>query len=76
MCPGRFFAKQEVLTAVGNMIVKFDIEFIRYVQHDGKNSERAPEPDLKNAGSGALLPDRDIIVRLRKLPPLYLRRGA
>ena len=70
MCPGRFFAKQEVLTAVGIMIVKFDIEFIRYVQHDGKNSDVGQEPDVKNAGSGALLPDRDIIVRLRKLPPL------
>lgn len=71
MCPGRFFAKQEILVAVGVMIVRFDIEMIGYIERDGKNSERGPEPDVKNAGSGALLPDRDIMVRLRKLPPLY-----
>lgn len=71
MCPGRFFAKQEILTAVGIIILRFDIELIRYIEHDGKNSERGPEPDVRKAGSGALLPDRDIMVRVRKHPPPY-----
>jgi hypothetical protein len=37
MCPGRFFAKQEILTAVAIMILKFDIHCIKFVHHNGKN---------------------------------------
>ncbi|KAF4634070.1 hypothetical protein G7Y89_g4045 [Cudoniella acicularis] len=61
MCPGRFFAKQEVLAAVALMIAKFEMEFVGYVTHEGKKSERGPRPDLKNAGSGALVPDGDLM---------------
>ena len=66
MCPGRFFAKQEVLTAVAMMIVKFDIEFVELVHLDGKKSARGPEADVKGAGTGALSPDRDMTVRIRR----------
>jgi cytochrome P450 len=66
MCPGRFFAKQEILTAVAVMILKFDIEFVEFIHHNGRTSERGPEADVNGAGAGALFPDRDIMVRLRR----------
>lgn len=66
MCPGRFFAKQEILTAVAIMVVKFEMQMVGFVGHDGKRSERGPEGDVKGAGAGALLPDRDLLVRIRR----------
>ncbi|KAG9235358.1 cytochrome P450 [Amylocarpus encephaloides] len=66
MCPGRFFAKQEILSGVAIMIAKFEIEFVENVHHDGTPSKRGPDADINNAGSGALLPDSDLKVRLRR----------
>jgi len=66
ICPGRFFAKQEVLIAVAIMILKFDIEFVKFIGHDGSDSDRGPETDTKNAGAGAVSPDRDLLVRLKR----------
>jgi cytochrome P450 len=66
MCPGRFFAKQEILTAVAIMILKFDIHYMKFVHHNGRTSDRGPEAEVNGAGGGALFPDRDIMVRLRR----------
>jgi hypothetical protein len=66
MCPGRFFAKQEVVTAVAMFIWKFEFEFVEFVMMDGKHSDRGPELDIGNVGAGAVVPDRDVRVRLRR----------
>ena len=66
MCPGRFFAKQEVLIAVAIFIWKFEVEFVEFITMDGKKSDRGPELDIRNVGAGAVVPDRDLRVRLRR----------
>ena len=66
ICPGRFFAKQEVLAAVAILIWKFEVEFLEFVTMEGEKSERGPEQDGWNVGSGAVVPDRDLRVRLKK----------
>jgi hypothetical protein len=66
MCPGRFFAKQEILTAVAMFIWKFEVEFLEFVTMDGGKSDRGPELDRSTAGAGAVVPDRDLRVRLKR----------
>ncbi len=45
ICPGRFFAKQEILLTIGLLVSKFDIEFVEWTMHDGSPSDRAPKND-------------------------------
>ena len=66
MCLGRFFAKQEILAAVAILICKFEVEFLEFVTMEGGKSERGPEQDGRNVGSGAVVPDRDLMVRLKR----------
>ena len=66
ICPGRFFAKQEILAAVAIMIAAFEMEVVAFVDEDGAVSARGPESSMENAGTGVLLPDRDIRVRMRR----------
>ena len=67
ICPGRFFAKQEILAAVAMMITLYDMEFVRYSRLDGAPSERGPEMD-KAECRGIVSLDRDVIVNFRKRP--------
>ncbi|KAI1270024.1 putative cytochrome P450 [Xylariaceae sp. FL1019] len=67
MCPGRQFAKLEVLTAVALIIAKFDIEFQEWSTIDGGTSERGAQSDLKYCGAGAMPPDRDMKVRWKRV---------
>ena len=66
LCPGRHFAKQEIMTAIALVILRFDFEVLGYVKMDGTRSERGPRLDEEFVGSGAVPPDRDMRVRLRK----------
>ncbi|KAH9893770.1 putative cytochrome P450 [Xylariomycetidae sp. FL2044] len=68
MCPGRQFAKLEVLTAVALVISRFEIRFQRWVTADGKPSDRPARSDLKYCGAGAMPPDRDMLVQWRRIP--------
>lgn len=65
-CPGRFFAKQEIYLAVAIIIAKYDFEFLGFSTFEGEKSERGPLPDIRNAGSGALVPDREVRCRMRR----------
>ncbi|KAK0649783.1 cytochrome P450, partial [Cercophora newfieldiana] len=68
MCPGRHFAKQEIVAAVALMVVTFDIEMVEWVSLDGKTkSDRPAQEDPKYSGSAAMPPDRDMKVRWRRL---------
>ncbi|KAI3528664.1 hypothetical protein CSPX01_16066 [Colletotrichum filicis] len=66
MCPGRFFAKQEIMLAVAMIASRFDIEFEDWVNFDGSHSERSPINDKAYVGAGAVPPDRDMRMRWRR----------
>ncbi|KAH6701359.1 cytochrome P450 [Leptodontidium sp. MPI-SDFR-AT-0119] len=66
MCPGRHFAKQEILLAIAVMITKFDIEFVEWKNLDGSRSDRPAQDDKRFAGFIAMSPDREMSIRLRK----------
>ncbi|KAG5770336.1 hypothetical protein H9Q73_013228 [Fusarium xylarioides] len=65
MCPGRNYAKQEILSAVVLFFVHFEIEPLRFVDRDGKASDRGPE--VGNEARGVARVDRDLLVRLRRV---------
>ncbi|KAL2877049.1 hypothetical protein SGCOL_007670 [Colletotrichum sp. CLE4] len=66
MCPGRFFAKQEIMLAVAMIASRFDIEFEDWVYFDGSHSETPPENDKAYVGAGAVPPDRDMRIRWKR----------
>ncbi|KAK1966434.1 cytochrome P450 [Colletotrichum sublineola] len=67
MCPGRFFAKQEIMLAVAMIVTRFDVEFEDWVKFDGSSSDRPAINDKAYIGAGAVPPDRDMKVRWRRL---------
>ncbi|RYP48689.1 hypothetical protein DL768_005469 [Monosporascus sp. mg162] len=66
MCPGRHFAKQEIIMAIAIVVTKFDIEFLAWVHADGSNSERPARDDKGFAGFIAMSPDRDMKIRWKR----------
>ena len=66
LCPGRTFAKQEIMAAIAVMLLRFDFEVLGYVKMDGTKSDRPPRRDEEYVGSGVMPPDRDLRVRLRR----------
>ncbi|KAK3353843.1 cytochrome P450 [Lasiosphaeria hispida] len=67
MCPGRHFAKQEIMATLAIIVTTFDVEMVEWVTMDGKTrSDRPARDDLKWSGSAALPPDRDMKVRWRR----------
>ncbi|KAK8110448.1 uncharacterized protein PG998_006905 [Apiospora kogelbergensis] len=67
MCPGRQFAKLEILITVALLVSKFDIEFLEWTFKDGRKSDRPGRPDDAEMGSGVIKPDRDMKVRWKRL---------
>ncbi|KAF5265263.1 hypothetical protein FOXYS1_3916 [Fusarium oxysporum] len=65
MCPGRNYAKQEILSAVVLFFAHFEIEPLRFVDREGKTSDRGPE--VGNEARGVARVDRDLLVRLRRV---------
>jgi len=67
MCPGRHFAKQEIMSTLAIILTTFDIEMVQWVSIDGKTeSDRPAQDNFKYSGSAALPPDRDLQVRWRR----------
>jgi hypothetical protein len=66
MCPGRFFAKQEILLAVAIFVANFDIEFEQWINEDGSNSARPAQDDGRYAAFIAMHPDREMVIRCRR----------
>jgi cytochrome P450 len=66
ICPGRVFAKQEVLGAVAMVLLEFEIESVGYIDAAGKTVETFP--GLKDAylGAGAVAMDGDLKVRIKQ----------
>jgi len=67
MCPGRFFAKQEIIMSLAMLIARFEIEFVEWVMPDGSPSDRPGANDMRYAGALAMPPDRDMKVRWKRL---------
>ena len=67
MCPGRHFAKQEIMSTLAILVTTFDIEIIEWMSLDGKTkSDRPAQDNLKYSGSAAMPPDRDLKVRWKR----------
>lgn len=65
MCPGRNYAKQEILAAVALFFGCFDVEPLHFVDGQGRYSERGPEVGKEARGVARV--DRDLKVRLRRI---------
>lgn len=66
-CPGRYFAKQEILMALAMMVGRFDVEFVEWTHYDGTKSDREAQNDERYAGAAAMPPDRDLKIRVKRL---------
>jgi hypothetical protein len=67
VCPGRHFAKQEIMLTIAMLAAQFDFEFVGWVKMDGTSSDRPPHNDPKYAGTGGVPPDVDMKVRVKRL---------
>ncbi|KAK3311974.1 cytochrome P450 [Apodospora peruviana] len=52
MCPGRNYAKQEILAAVALFFNSFEVEVLHFVDRHGKYSSRGPEVGAEMRGGG------------------------
>lgn len=76
MCPGRHFAKQEIIGSFALFVLFFEIELISdsvSVERSTEEKQQGPqrlhlslEPDLRFFGLGALPPKNEIGCRIRK----------
>ncbi|KAF3765693.1 putative cytochrome P450 [Cryphonectria parasitica EP155] len=66
ICPGRTFAKQEILMIAAILLAKFDFEFLEWTKLDGTKSDRPAQDDERYTGMAAMPPDRDMKVRLKR----------
>lgn len=66
ICPGRVFAKQEVLGAVATVLLNYDIQWLGFL--DGKGNETQKFPGLAKmfAGKGVMSREGDMKVLMRK----------
>ncbi|KAK0616676.1 putative cytochrome P450 [Immersiella caudata] len=65
MCPGRHFAKQEVLLTIAALLTMFEIEFVEWTNLDGSRSDREARNDESYAAT--MPPDRDAKIRLSRI---------
>ncbi|KAK5655986.1 hypothetical protein OQA88_5124 [Cercophora sp. LCS_1] len=66
VCPGRHFAKQEIMLTTAMLASKFDYDFVGWVNMDGSPSDRPPVNDPKYTGGAGVPPDRDMKVRVKR----------
>lgn len=75
ICPGRVFAKQEILIALATLLLQFEIKFVEYLGTGktrttvglGTNPSGFPRVKRQYAGNGTLLMEGDIRVQLRRI---------
>ncbi len=67
MCPGRHFAKQEIMLAIAMVVAWFDAESVGWTMADqSAPSERPAQDDVRYSGAAAMPPDRDMKLRWRR----------
>lgn len=63
MCPGRHFAKQEIIGTLALFVTQFETEVIGWVTSDGSPSDR----EARNGeGMAVFQPDRDLKIRVKR----------
>jgi Cytochrome P450 len=67
ICPGRVFAKQEVLAAVALTLLEFDLQGLGYVDQKGMSTEKFPCFVQAFSGSGVIAMDGDVKVRMKRI---------
>ncbi|KAK3356425.1 cytochrome P450 [Lasiosphaeria hispida] len=63
ICPGRNFAKQEIIGTIALFVTQFETEVIGWVMHDGSPSDREAR---NGAGMALFQPDRDLKIRVKR----------
>ncbi|CAO1605168.1 hypothetical protein XANCAGTX0491_008694 [Xanthoria calcicola] len=66
ICPGRVFAKQEIIVAVATVLRMYDFQMVGYCDRQGRRTEDFPGMRSKLPGTGIGLPDGDIHVRIKE----------
>lgn len=66
MCPGRTFAKQEMLASVATWLSTFDFEVLNYLDGKGKVSKKFPGLRDSLPGSALMVPGGDMRVRVSR----------
>lgn len=75
MCPGRVFAKQEVLGTIAVLLLNFDITFTAFVKHTKGGWTAAGADDFPSikpgfAGNQVVGIEGDMRVHIKRLPPV------
>ena len=65
ICPGRIFAKQEVLASVAVVLLSFEMEPRGFVDEKGKSTQAFPELRKSFSGSGIMATDADMIIKIK-----------
>lgn len=66
ICPGRVFAKQEVLAAVALVLLNFEVEVKGFVDEKGRSTEKFPGLRSAFAGSGVCVVGGDVRVKIKR----------
>lgn len=66
VCPGRHFAKQEIMIAIAVVVSMFDIEPVGWTTMDGIPATGPPKDNREYAGIVAMPPDLDMQIRWKK----------
>ena len=65
ICPGRVFAKQEVLASVATTLLSFDIEPLSFLNEHGKITKKFPGLAEAYSGSTVMAMDGDMRVKMK-----------
>ena len=67
ICPGRIFAKQEILAAVAMVLLTFDFEFVAWVDPISKDEKESfPGTRKGYVGNGVMAADGDMRVKVKR----------
>lgn len=66
ICPGRNFAKQEVLASVAIMLLTFKFEPLGFVDGNGKSTGKFPGLTNAYPGSGVIVMEGDMMVKISR----------
>lgn len=66
ICPGRHFAKQEVLMTIAVLVTNFDLELVNWIKPDGSVPDAPPRDDRAYTGFVVRPPDCDIKIRWKR----------
>lgn len=66
ICPGRVFAKQEVLASVATTLLSFEIEPLGFIDEHGKGTKKFPGLAKAYSGSTVMAMDGDMRINIKR----------